>query len=113
MAATCGGYFTCNQAACGITICDCTCHGDPNCDGVKVDITDVVLTVGVAFRNMPSTCDAGCSPDGRAERTDVNCDGGTDIVDVVKMVSVAFRNGDPAVEFCNPCNTPPPTANCP
>jgi hypothetical protein len=33
----------------------------------------------------------------------VDCSQDTDIIDVVKLVSVAFRNGNPAVEFCDPC----------
>jgi hypothetical protein len=110
--ATCGGYFTCGQAACDITACDCSCHGDWNCDGV-VNVSDVVGAIGVAFRNQPSTCDPGCTPNGRAERTDVNCDGITSIVDVIRFVNVAFRNADQATEFCKPCDTPPPSAGCP
>lgn len=111
-AATCGGYFTCGQAACEITVCDCSCHHDPNCDGV-VTVIDVTMAINVAFRGVDPVCDAGCSPDGAAERTDVDCNGSTGVVDVIKFVNVAFRNGDPATEFCNPCDTPPPSANCP
>jgi hypothetical protein len=73
----------------------------------------VVAAVGVAFRNMPSMCDPGCTPNGRAERTDVDCDGKTDIIDVTKIIQVAFRNAPIATTFCDPCVTQPPGANCP
>jgi hypothetical protein len=94
-------------------VCACDCHGDPNCDGIKVDVTDVVAGVAVAFRNAPSICDPGCTPGGRAERSDVDCDGKTDIIDVTKLVQVAFRNFPIETTFCDPCVTLPPGANCP
>ncbi len=78
--------------------CECTCNGDPSCDGVT-DILDVVSTVGVAFRNVPAVTTGNCG----FEDTDVDCSGATDILDVTRMVNVAFRNGNPATEFCNPC----------
>ena len=83
--------------------CACNCHADPmpaSCDGVQ-DVTDVVATIGVAFRGNAPILDgnAGCP----WERTDTNCSSSTDVVDVVKMVNVAFRGANPATEFCNPC----------
>jgi hypothetical protein len=81
--------------------CACDCHGDPsNCDAVQ-NVTDVVLTINVAFRNAPPITD----PNGSCpfETTDLNCSASTDVVDVVKMVNVAFRNANPATEFCDPC----------
>jgi hypothetical protein len=81
--------------------CACQCHCDPSlCDGVQ-DVTDIVQTINVAFRNGSEIVD----PDSHCPymRTDVNCSGGTDVVDVVKMVNVAFRNVEATSEFCNPC----------
>jgi hypothetical protein len=92
-------------------VCNCPYIGDPNRDGFST-VVDVVLAVGVAFRNDPFICN-DCTPEGRAELTDVNCDGNTTITDVVKIVAVTFRNADPAIEYCNPCDTPPPSTNCP
>jgi hypothetical protein len=66
-----------------------------------------VQNVNVAFRGMPSTCDGGCP----SERSDVNCDGATDVIDVVKMVNVAFRGASMSTEFCNACQTPPPSGS--
>ncbi|MBI3871556.1 MAG: immune inhibitor A [candidate division Zixibacteria bacterium] len=82
-------------------VCDCSCHGDPVCDGVT-DILDAVQTVGVAFRGSAATVDPNC-PHGPAGRTDVDCNGSTDVLDVVKMISVAFRGADAATTFCKPC----------
>lgn len=81
-----------------LAACSCPCHGDPECDG-NIDVLDVVRTVGVAFRNVPSVVDPGCP----RERTDTNCTGDTDVLDVIKMVNAAFRNANPLTEFCAPC----------
>ena len=82
----------------GISSCDCTCQGDPACDGV-IDVLDVVTAVNVAFRStIPPDALLCPFPD-----TDVTCDGLTNVIDVVKFVNVAFRSGEPAVEFCDPC----------
>ncbi len=79
--------------------CVCSCHGDPSCDGIKCDILDVVVTVGVAFRNVLPTTTGVCP----REDTDVDCSGSTDVLDVVHVVGVAFRNASVATEFCDPC----------
>ncbi|HUU45000.1 MAG TPA: hypothetical protein VM118_04640 [Acidobacteriota bacterium] len=78
--------------------CDCSCHGDPQCDGVT-DILDVVRAIDVAFRSAPPVFDYACP----YERTDVDCSGATDILDVVHFVNVALRGGDPETEFCDGC----------
>lgn len=59
-------------------------RGDMNKDGV-FDVLDVVLMVGVAFRNQPEPCPPGMA--------DLNCDGNIDILDVVLLVNHVFRNG--------------------
>ena len=80
--------------------CACACHADPECDGV-VNVLDVVLAVGTAFRGSDPIDDPiyACP----YITTDVNCDGVTNVLDVVHFVNVAFRGGDPATEFCEPC----------
>jgi hypothetical protein len=83
-----------------ITIaCPCTCPTDPNCDGIRSDIVDVVGTIGVAFRGVLPTIDPQCG----WERTDADCSGATDVVDVVKTVNVAFRGANAQSEYCDPC----------
>lgn len=79
--------------------CVCACHADPLCDGIRCDIVDVELVVGVAFRGQPSLYDSDCL----FERSDVDCSGATDAVDVVNTVNVAFRGGQPLSAFCDPC----------
>jgi len=79
-------------------LCDCPCHGDPQCDGVP-NVQDVVQTVNVAFRGGAPVFDPHCP----YQRTDVNCDAVTTVIDVVKVVNVAFRNAKPATEYCDPC----------
>ncbi len=59
-------------------------RGDLNKDGV-FDVLDVVLMVGVAFRNQPEPCPPGMA--------DLNCDTNVDILDVVLLVNHVFRNG--------------------
>lgn len=93
-------FVTPNFIGSVITIaCPCACAADPNCDGVRSDVVDVVNTVNVAFRGVPAITDQSCA----WERTDANCSGATDVVDVVKTVSVAFRGASAATEFCDPC----------
>lgn len=89
--------------------CACPCHGDPACDGV-IDVVDVVLTVGVAFRAQSTAADPLCfnQPGGS---TDTDCSGGTDVVDVVKVIGVAFRGS--ANDFCDPCDCNPYPTGCP
>ncbi|MEW5701556.1 MAG: hypothetical protein AB1792_04935 [Candidatus Zixiibacteriota bacterium] len=82
-----------------ITICDCPCDGDPNCDG-EVTVIDVNAAVNVAFRGQTPVFDPNCPK----ERTNVNCDDGTNILDVIKMVCAAFKEYDPDVIFCNSCD---------
>ena len=80
-------------------ICSCPCEHDPVCDGVLSDVTDVISTVNVAFRGMPSTIDPGCP----YERTDVDASGATSVVDVVRVVNVAFRGGLVGDNYVDPC----------
>lgn len=89
--------------------CLCPCHGDPACDG-QIDITDVVVTIGIAFRGSASIFDPTCNhtPGGS---TDLDCSGSTDIVDVVTIVGVAFRGQQ--MQFCNPCDCNPYPTGCP
>jgi glucose/arabinose dehydrogenase len=79
--------------------CACPCAGDPACDGVSVNVLDVVETVNVAFRGAAPTSDTFCP----YERSDVDCTGATTVTDVVRVVNVAFRGGMPQTEFCAPC----------
>ncbi len=80
--------------------CDCTCHGDPFCDG-SPNVQDVISTIAVAFRGNAPTIDPLCVHSGR---TDVNCSATTDVLDVVLMIGAAFRGEDPQVTFCGPCD---------
>lgn len=89
--------------------CLCPCHGDPACDGV-IDITDVVITIGIAFRGSASILEPMCSHD-PGGITDFDCSGSTDIVDVVSIVGVAFRGQ--TANFCNPCDCNPYPTGCP
>jgi hypothetical protein len=82
--------------------CDCTCHGDPACDG-NTDVLDVVSVVNVAFRGIVDVQDATCTHIGR---TDMNCDCSVDVLDVVTVVNRAFR-GDSSTP-CNACTSPCP-----
>ncbi|MBI3873343.1 MAG: hypothetical protein HY304_09750 [candidate division Zixibacteria bacterium] len=87
-----------------VVACDCSCHADPQCDGVT-DIADVIRAIDRAFREADGTYDSFCrgygiSVDGR---TDVDCSGATDILDVVKLIDVSLRGGNPALLFCGPC----------
>jgi len=77
----------------------CPCWADPNCDGIRSNLVDVAMTIGVALRGGLSLVDVSCP----TERTDVNCSGFTDIIDVVKTIEVAFRAAKPATTYCNPC----------
>lgn len=81
--------------------CQCLCASDPECDGIRSDIVDVVRVIGVAFRGAAAIVDP--SPTCPAVPTDVNCSGATDVIDVVKIVGVAFRGASPSVEYCDPC----------
>ena len=88
-------------------MCPCPCHADPYCDG-QTEIIDVVITIGVAFRNISPIGDEVCAPYQNvvAGRTDVDCNGMTDIVDIVRMIDVAFRSRPAAESFCDPCDLP-------
>lgn len=90
------------SSATSVTIADCYCHGDPECDGEVFDLLDVVKTINIAFAGSPDFKMVTC-PRGNA---DFNCDGNTDIRDVVTAIDVAFRGADPALRFCDPCNQP-------
>jgi len=80
--------------------CNCSCHGDPICDG-QPDVLDVVETINNAFRGIAPAVDGTCPHVGR---TDVDCSNAIDIVDVVLTVSVVFRGADIQTTYCNPCN---------
>ena len=82
--------------------CDCSCHGDPECDG-ESDVLDVVRSAGEAFRDEPPITDAACT---HYSRTDTDCDCSVDVLDVVRIVDRAFRN-NPA-PFCDACAEPCP-----
>jgi hypothetical protein len=79
--------------------CSCPCWADPQCDGVRSNVQDVVGTVNVAFRGTPGVVDPGCPN----ERTDVNASGFTNVQDVVAVVNVAFRGASVAATYVNPC----------
>ncbi len=81
--------------------CDCDCHGDPQCDGVRCDLVDVIRAIDVAFRGQPDLPDP--SPACGRVTTDVDCSDATDIVDVVKLISVAFGGQPTGAVFCDPC----------
>lgn len=79
--------------------CNCPCWADPNCDGVRSDVLDVVETIAAAFRGTAVTLDPGCP----AERTDVDADGSTNVEDVVRVINVAFRGQTAAANYIDPC----------
>lgn len=78
--------------------CFCQCHGDPQCDGLT-DILDVVRTINTAFRGVPEPVDQDCTH----SRTDVDASGVTDVLDVTKMIDVVLNDGQPEVNFTDPC----------
>jgi hypothetical protein len=80
--------------------CNCPCWADPNCDGVRSDVQDVVGTIDAAFRGTAGITDPGCP----VERTDVDADGSTNVGDVVRVINVAFRGQTVAVNYVNPCS---------
>lgn len=84
-------------------VCDCVCpcHGNPACQHAVVNVTDVVITIDVAFGSAaaPDDPDPSCT----WETTDVDCSGSTNVIDVVKTISVAFRGANEATEYCEPC----------
>lgn len=79
--------------------CDCSCHGDPVCDG-QLDVLDVVETINNAFRGVTATIDPNCPHTGRS---DINCSGGVDVIDVVETINVIFRGADAQTVYCDPC----------
>jgi hypothetical protein len=81
--------------------CHCSCAADPNCDHVISDVTDVILTINVAFRGALTFLEDTCP----YERTDFDCSGATDILDVVKVINVAFRGVPASSTYCFPCRT--------
>ncbi len=78
--------------------CDCSCHGDPHCNGV-VDQRDVTWAIDIAFHGKPSHHDLGT----RYDRSDVDCDSVTTITDLVRLVDVVVGGVLPDKVFCNPC----------
>lgn len=79
--------------------CECTCHGDPYCDGVQSNVFDVVRIIDVTYRGLPADHEALCP----RFLTDVNCDGAINLLDVTLCIDVSFRAGDPAGLYCQPC----------
>ena len=79
--------------------CTCPCWADPQCDGVRSDVQDVIAIINSAFRGVAPIFDPGCS----FARSDVDANGTSDVVDVVKVVSVAFRGQTVAANYVDPC----------
>ncbi len=79
--------------------CTCPCWADPQCDGVRSDVQDVIAIINSAFRGVAPIFDPGCS----FARSDVYANGTSDVVDVVKVVSVAFRGLTVAANYVDPC----------
>lgn len=76
----------------------CPCWADPQCDGVRSNVQDVVGTINVAFRGTAAVIDPGCP----LQRTDVNADSITNVGDVVRVVNVAFRGASVASQYVFP-----------
>ena len=96
------GFGNSNTAKIRIQVyeaCACPCPADPECDGIRSDVLDVISTINVAFRGSASTTDPGCA----RQRTDVDCSGASDVLDVVLVIGVAFRGQSAATSYCNPC----------
>lgn len=83
----------------GCSGCSCPCWADPQCDGTRSNVQDVVQTVNVAFRGVAGVTDPGCTK----ERSDVDANGTTSVTDVVKVVNVAFRGQAIAANYVDPC----------
>lgn len=83
-----------------VTICDCPCWADPNCDGIRSDVLDVVNAVGVAFRGQAGSADPNCP----YRRYDVNADGVSDVLDVVRAVNAAFTGYSIASQYVDLCD---------
>lgn len=79
--------------------CDCSCHGDLNCDRIT-DVVDVVSVIQETFRAGIPTQDSRCP---HVSRSDANCDCIVNVVDVVISVGVAFRGVPIASSICHPC----------
>lgn len=79
--------------------CTCPCWADPQCDGVRSDVQDVIAIINSAFRGVAPIFDPGCS----FARSDVDANGTSDVIDVVKVVSVAFRGQTAAANYVDPC----------
>lgn len=95
----CGEVTTLSPFALAQSLCTCACKYDPQCDGVRSNVQDVVQTVNVAFRGTPGVVDPGCP----RERTDVDANGFTNVQDVVAVVNVAFRGAFAATTYVDPC----------
>lgn len=78
----------------------CPCWADPQCDGIRSNVQDVVMTINVAFRGIPPVIDVSCPN----ERTDVDASGFTDVQDVIRVVNVAFRGQSVASQYVHPLN---------
>lgn len=68
-----------------------TTIGDPNGDGVRSNVQDVVALVNTAFRGQSSSRFLGSD--------DINGDGVINVQDVVGIVNIAFRGSIPATPF--------------
>jgi hypothetical protein len=80
--------------------CSCPCWADPQCDGVRSDVQDVIEIINNAFRGVAPIFDPGCS----VARSDVDANGASDVIDVVKVVNVAFRGQTVAANYVDPCH---------
>lgn len=82
--------------------CSCPCYADPQCDGIRSDVLDLVNVISVAFRGVAPVLDPDCP----TERTDVDNSGAIDVIDVTKVVNVAFRGQSAAANYVDPCAGP-------
>lgn len=86
---TAGGVSSIANAQCnplpGTTI------GDPNGDGVRANVQDVVALVNTAFRGQPNSRYLGSD--------DINGDAVINVQDVVGIVNIAFRGAVPTTPF--------------
>jgi hypothetical protein len=84
--------------------CDCTCHGNPFCDGVR-DVVDAVYVINRAFRNaMPTIVESCLGQAGPIDgTTDLDCSGTTDVIDIVMIIDIVFRGVSLEGLICKPC----------
>ncbi|GAB4324651.1 MAG: hypothetical protein Kow0074_17790 [Candidatus Zixiibacteriota bacterium] len=81
---------------CSGLMCDCSCHGDIDCNG-QIDAVDLNLLIQIIYFNAESPVDDNCPHVGRA---DFNCNGIVDGVDLNALINFAFFVGSGP---CDPC----------